>query len=414
MKPTYLLLTLTISLILISVFTFLPFPIQAADTGLVTCGLMSGSVGPCTICDLVTLFQTLVNKANAYFALPLAALMLGYGGFLMVLSGFQGGNASLYKKGTTVLTNAVIGILIIFCSWIAIDTLLKTIGAYQHAVTVSPLSKFGPWHVIECVSPVVKWPKHFACNADKCEEVDGYAPAGCTMGSARNNCGSAAEHLGCQDSTCKWIKGTGRNDCTEGDDPKCSHKGCDGTSCKYIPGPGPNECDIIGDNDPKCTHGRTTDTERNLASALELDGLITFTNTNPDCDGKSADTNFREMANSQPLTVCHATCKTDQLPCTKKGSAKPEMMENLVTLAKQDVKFEVTSIATGQHSQGSDHYKGKGVDLSTAQNNYVNLETRFNELKKKGSPIRYIQCEKKGVEVGCNSGSVDHIHVSYN
>jgi len=220
---------------------------------------MSGSVGPCTICDLVTLFQTLVNKANAYFALPLAALMLGYGGFLMVLSGFQGGNASLYKKGTTVLTNAVIGILIIFCSWIAIDTLLKTIGAYQHAVTVSPLSKFGPWHVIECVSPVVKWPKHLGCNADKCEEVDGFGSDECKED---RNC---KEHFDCENEACVlkntqgFDKCEGVNDMTTCKIPKPGDL-CAGVQCEdsgidtYQPDP-QADCTIKGNWDNAITEG---------------------------------------------------------------------------------------------------------------------------------------------------------------
>jgi D-alanyl-D-alanine dipeptidase len=92
------------------------------------------------------------------------------------------------------------------------------------------------------------------------------------------------------------------------------------------------------------------------------------------------------------------------------------MMENLVSLVyKYDLKFEVTSIATGQHSQGSDHYEGKGVDLSTTvQSDYVKMEQRFDKLKNDGSPILYIQCEHKGKKVDCNAGNVDHLHVSYN
>ena len=407
--------TILLSLLLIFILSIaLPFAVYAAEsTGLVTCGLMSSKT-LCNICDLVILFQTLVNKANSYFAFPLAALMLGYGGFLMVLSGFQGGNAGLYTKGTKVLTNTLIGIIIIFCSWLAIDTLLKTVGAYQHNTT----GNFGPWNVIECVSPDIKLPTRIACVEDQCKELEGTAPAGCTLDSPKNNCGPLAEHLGCEAGMCKWIKGEGKNDCTEGEDPMCGHKGCDGTSCTYIIGEsGPNECDVIGDNDPKCTHGTTTEYERNFELAEKL-AVIPFTSANPDCDGKSAATNYKEMLNNESITVCHATCKTDKLPCTKKRfTAKPEMMENLVSLAYDfDLKFEVTSIATGKHSQSSDHYKGKGVDLSTAQNNYVNIEQGLNELKDKGSPIRDIRCEQKGSgdKVPCNAGDVGHIHVSYN
>ncbi len=246
--------TILLSLLLIFILSIaLPFAVYAAEsTGLVTCGLMSSKT-LCNICDLVILFQILVNKANSYFALPLAALMLGYGGFLMVLSGFQGGNAGLYTKGKKVLTNTLIGIIIIFCSWLAIDTLLKTVGAYQHNTT----GNFGPWNVIECVSPDIKLPTHFECKDQQCIEVEGVTGGfACTTD---RNSRSCREHFECENESCVSKPTEGFDTC-EGKEDKTTCKVakpgdmCAGVQCEdsgidtYQPDPRA-DCTIKGDWD---------------------------------------------------------------------------------------------------------------------------------------------------------------------
>ena len=152
-------------LLLIFVFSF-PLPTHASpDSGLVQCGRQffdasSENTQNCTICDLISLAQNLMNQAVTYFAAPIAALMLGYGGFLMVIAGVRGGSAQQFTQGKKVLANAVIGIVILFTSWLMVDTLLKSIGAYNN-------SNFGPWNVIKCESPAISVPSHHECNAEK-------------------------------------------------------------------------------------------------------------------------------------------------------------------------------------------------------------------------------------------------------
>ena len=135
-----------------------PFPTHAAEPkGLVTCGLeaFGGKESTfCTICDLFELFQRIINQIITFFAAPIAALMLAYGGFLMVIAGVRGGNPQSYSAGKKVITNAIIGIVIIFCSWLLIDTILKGLGAYDYAKGGS----FGPWNKIECKSAVITPP----------------------------------------------------------------------------------------------------------------------------------------------------------------------------------------------------------------------------------------------------------------
>ena len=224
-------------LILIFAFSIFVIPTHAAPQGLITCGreAFGGEQAPafCNICDLIALFQRLVNQAVEYFAAPIFALMLGYGGFLIVIAGIRGGNAQSYSAGKKVITNAVIGIVIIFGSWLLIDTILKALGAYQTG------SSFGPWHVIECTSAVIEAPKgptHFACNGDKCEEVKGGGSDTCKVGGDRNNC---IEHVECNADRkiCELKQAPGLDSCSldnGGQDAKCAAADmCKGVECKY-------------------------------------------------------------------------------------------------------------------------------------------------------------------------------------
>ncbi len=143
-----LLVVLLFGIVLFSLALF-TLPIHAQESGLVTCGLQHGTEAQsafCTICDLIVLIQNIMNKAMYVFAAPIAAFMLGYGGFLMVWAGVKGGDSAMYGKGKTVMTNSLIGIVIIFSSWLLIDTLMKGLGAYQYAASAN----FGPWNQIEC------------------------------------------------------------------------------------------------------------------------------------------------------------------------------------------------------------------------------------------------------------------------
>src|SRR3989338_9292044 len=80
-------------------FVFLPILADAALVpeclGTKKGGAADGSddiqvAGYCTICDLFVLIQNILRFAWIYIAMPLAALMLAYGGFLIFLSGRGG------------------------------------------------------------------------------------------------------------------------------------------------------------------------------------------------------------------------------------------------------------------------------------------------------------------------------------
>lgn len=101
--------------------------------------------GYCTICDLFILIQNILWFLWTLIAMPLAALMLAYGGFMMLVPGVSGEKgAASYSKGKKIIFNTLIGLVVIFLAWLAIDTIMKTVS-YNSAA-------FGPWNSINCVS----------------------------------------------------------------------------------------------------------------------------------------------------------------------------------------------------------------------------------------------------------------------
>jgi len=136
--------------ILITLFAlFIPVLTKAAS--LVPCGLseddpdtpMINETTSCTACDLLVLFQNILK-----FALEIAFLIvigfIAYGGFRWI---FSGGNEANIKAGQQIMTNAIIGLLIILCAWLIVNTvfwLIETIGGDDYT---------GTWFKIECTYP---------------------------------------------------------------------------------------------------------------------------------------------------------------------------------------------------------------------------------------------------------------------
>jgi len=126
-------------------------PVITSAAGLVPCGLseddpdtlMINETTPCTACDLLVLFQNVLK-----FALEIAFLIvigfIAYGGFRWI---FSGGNETNIKAGQQIMTNAIIGLVIILCAWLIVNTvfwLIKTIGGTDYT---------GTWFKIECTYP---------------------------------------------------------------------------------------------------------------------------------------------------------------------------------------------------------------------------------------------------------------------
>lgn len=89
---------------------------------LVTCGV--GDAKPCTICDIWVLSDRVVNFAF-FLATPILIIVLIVGGFIYLTSG---GNPKKTEQAKSLLTSAIVGIIIALAAWLIVSTILKNLA----------------------------------------------------------------------------------------------------------------------------------------------------------------------------------------------------------------------------------------------------------------------------------------------
>ncbi len=92
--------------------------------GLVPCGGTGQS--PCDFKGLMTLVYTLIRFTLYDLAVPIAAIMFFYAGFLMIVPGGESGSAR--TKAKNIFTNAVLGLLAAAAAFLVVRTLLAILG----------------------------------------------------------------------------------------------------------------------------------------------------------------------------------------------------------------------------------------------------------------------------------------------
>ena len=134
-----------------------PFIVQAGwmqDLGLGEYGLVPdrcASGSGCTIDDFVVLA---VNIANLILGISgsIALVFFVYGGIFWIISS---GNTNLVDKGRKTLTNAVIGLAIIFGSWLIINFILAALTSQN------PWAEMKDVRLFRGESTERKWSKPF-------------------------------------------------------------------------------------------------------------------------------------------------------------------------------------------------------------------------------------------------------------
>ncbi len=93
--------------------------------GLVPCGKAANGSDACTILDFFGMLARIYSFIVWNIATPLAVLALTIGGIFMMISA---GNPNLFSKGKEILKWAIIGLVLVFGSWLIIDFILGAIG----------------------------------------------------------------------------------------------------------------------------------------------------------------------------------------------------------------------------------------------------------------------------------------------
>ncbi|HBB49761.1 TPA: hypothetical protein DEQ22_02930 [Candidatus Nomurabacteria bacterium] len=76
--------------------------------------------------ELLTLVNNIITFILVYMAVPIAAIMFAYAGFLLVTAGGEVAGARTKAKG--IFTNTLLGLVIAVAAWLIISTILSILG----------------------------------------------------------------------------------------------------------------------------------------------------------------------------------------------------------------------------------------------------------------------------------------------
>lgn len=140
-------------LIFLGILIFiLPTVSLALDAGLspATKGIVPCNGTDCNFCHVVELGQNILTWLIAIFA-AIIALVFVIGGLKMVI---YSTNESEITKAKGMMTDAIIGFIILLASWLIVDTILK-VFIMEDPTAEGPAiisQEYGPWNQIKCVA----------------------------------------------------------------------------------------------------------------------------------------------------------------------------------------------------------------------------------------------------------------------
>lgn len=141
---------------------------------------------------------------------------------------------------------------------------------------------------------------------------------------------------------------------------------------------------------------------RSAAQAILDNDNITLEQA-PDCAlngvGVTPAMNLREVSSGDQISVCSNGCNSSG-GCTKQNISLDENMLTSINAVAQNNELTITSIAGGNHSATSGHYKGKGVDIIPKSTNPDDWNRIVQELKSKGLKA---ECDIGGSYSSCSN-----------
>lgn len=138
-------------ILLISLLGLIILIPSLAQAGLVPCGHTIDDPKtpnidesqPCTFCDFFVMTDNILD----FLLLPpdgivfiIAVLMLVVGGVMFF---FAGANPNALQTAKGIITSVVIGLVIIFCAWVIVNTVITKIGIVESPSILQ-------WYNIEC------------------------------------------------------------------------------------------------------------------------------------------------------------------------------------------------------------------------------------------------------------------------
>lgn len=172
---------------------FVPDPVLAG--GLVPCGGIGQTA--CQTCDVVKLTNNVVEWLVIVMG-TLAAIIIVYAGVQLVISG---GNQAAMESAKSMMTNVIIGYVIILGAWLVIDYAMK-------ALIDQP--NFGVWNEVQCTTTNTPTDKG-QTTLDYYEPIDevlgglqGWVPAGGLNGGSGTVAGGAP---GSYNAACSLLPG---------------------------------------------------------------------------------------------------------------------------------------------------------------------------------------------------------------
>lgn len=100
-----------------------------AYAGFVTWSIVPcGTTGQpdCTLCHLWQMGSNIINFISFNLAIPVGTVLFVVAGVIFLISG---GNEKRLTLAKSIFFNTIIGLVIIFTSWLIVDTVFKTIGS---------------------------------------------------------------------------------------------------------------------------------------------------------------------------------------------------------------------------------------------------------------------------------------------
>ncbi|MDO8557863.1 MAG: hypothetical protein Q7S09_01570 [bacterium] len=296
------------------------------------CGMLDTDGSPCDecqFCDLFRLVQNILLFTVFELIPPIAIFFIALGGLLILLSA---GNESRRSQGKAVLRTTIIGIIVIFTSWIIINTVIKTF-----AVNLAGGSGT-TWYTFSCSGGAGAPPAS--------------APGCVTSGDCSGNqtcdsgTGTCINKYDCSGTTCQLavdgpysVSNCGGNCTGTACTPNCSGRACGsdpacGVSCGNCPN-ATDTCNASG----QCISACIPETDaafcarfsRACGSASGTDNCgnaravpdcgscsIGTCNTSGQCACSSTETLCAGACQSNP--TCTGACQTGNFVCTPGGS----------------------------------------------------------------------------------------------